>query len=176
MGSTFRMRFKSVKHNKSHKIIIYGKTSKLMQFSEKYRFSIAQGPQSMIQHNIYVIFIHITHEQQYQISVVCCKNGHFPFKKYFQFLGAKFRQRAKKVMITRPLRRLSSITKPHPSEFEETLFTRISTYSSRSSTQTSRNSSGYKITIAFNKINFSKIFFGIKQIWVSIPQTAQEGV
>ena len=94
-------------------------------------------------------------------------------KVFFQFLGAKFRQRAKKVMITRPLRRLSSITKPHPSEFEETLFTRISTYSSRSSTQTSRNSSGYKITIAFNKIIFSKIFVGFKQIWITIPQTAQ---
>ena len=105
-----------------------------------------------------------------------CENC-FLLKKndIFQFLGAKFRQRAKKVMITRPLRRLSSITKPHPTDFEETLFTRISTYSSRSSTQTSRNSSGYKITFSFNNTNFSEIFFGIKQIWIAIAQTAQEG-
>ena len=117
-------------------------------------FSIPQRPHSMILHNIYVIFIHITHEK-YQISVVFVKTVFCWNEMYiFQFLGAKFRQRAKKVMITRPLRRLSSITKPHPSEFEETLFTRISTYSSRSSTQTSRNSSGYKITISFNKTLF----------------------
>lgn len=117
-------------------------------------FSIPQRPHSMILHNIYVIFIHITHEK-YQISVVFVKTIFCWNDIYIvQFLGAKFRQRAKKVMITRPLRRLSSITKPHPSEFEETLFTRISTYSSRSSTQTSRNSSGYKITISFNKTLF----------------------
>ena len=117
-------------------------------------FSIPQRPHSMILHNIYVLFIHITHEK-YQISVVFVKTIFCWNDIYIvQFLGAKFRQRAKKVMITRPLRRLSSITKPHPSEFEETLFTRISTYSSRSSTQTSRNSSGYKITISFNKTLF----------------------
>ena len=49
MGSTFRMRFKSVKHNKSHKIINYIGHS----FLKITLFSIAQRPQRMIVHNIY---------------------------------------------------------------------------------------------------------------------------
>ena len=55
MGSTFRMRFKSVKHNKS---LNHNMGHNFLKIT---LFSIPQRPHSMILHNIYVIFIHITH-------------------------------------------------------------------------------------------------------------------